>query len=187
PDWRASSSKTISRHTAPPEIARGRSTRRFRGGGSLDSLGCPATANSGRALGALFDESTQSRQLTCGLSSCPPPEPSVGEGEIWMRRNRAALLWGFAFCLASAADMQAEDGITIAYPYWGITHITRVGSPPDFPRNVKIHVVEDRPDAPVISGMPAAGCKLWPPNRKLVQVAVVTADDALSGLAADSL
>jgi hypothetical protein len=111
----------------------------------------------------------------------------VGEGEIWMRRNRAALLWGFAFCLASAADMQAEDVITIAYPYLGITHITRVGSPPDFPRNVKIHVVEDRPDAPVISGMPAAGCKLWPPNRKLVQVAVVTADDALSGLAADSL
>jgi YVTN family beta-propeller protein len=36
---------------------------------------------------------------------------------------------------------------------------------------------------PVISGMPAAGCSLWPPNHKLVQVAIVTAADALSGLA----
>ena len=35
---------------------------------------------------------------------------------------------------------------------------------------------------PVISGMPAA-CTLWPPNNKMVQVATVTAMDALSGLA----
>jgi hypothetical protein len=40
--------------------------------------------------------------------------------------------------------------------------------------------------APVISGMPAAGCSLWPPNHKLVQVATVTAADVLSGLAAGS-
>jgi hypothetical protein len=39
---------------------------------------------------------------------------------------------------------------------------------------------------PVISGMPAAGCTLWPPNHKLVQVATVTAADALSGLAPGS-
>jgi probable HAF family extracellular repeat protein len=40
---------------------------------------------------------------------------------------------------------------------------------------------------PVISGMPAAGCSLWPPNHKLVQVATVTAADALSGLVPGSL
>jgi len=34
--------------------------------------------------------------------------------------------------------------------------------------------------------MPASGCTLWPPNHKLVQVATVTAADALSGLAAGS-
>jgi len=39
---------------------------------------------------------------------------------------------------------------------------------------------------PVISGMPTAGCSLWPPNHKLVQVAVVTAADGLSGLAPGS-
>ena len=40
---------------------------------------------------------------------------------------------------------------------------------------------------PVISGMPATGCSLWPPNHKLVQVATVTAADVLSGLAPGSL
>jgi hypothetical protein len=40
--------------------------------------------------------------------------------------------------------------------------------------------------SPVISGMPAAGCMLWPPNHKFVQVATVTAADALSGLAPGS-
>ncbi len=39
---------------------------------------------------------------------------------------------------------------------------------------------------PVISGMPAAGCTLSPPNHMLVQVANVTAADALSGLAPGS-
>jgi hypothetical protein len=39
---------------------------------------------------------------------------------------------------------------------------------------------------PVISGLPAPGCSIWPPNHKLVQVATVTAADALSGLAPGS-
>jgi len=36
---------------------------------------------------------------------------------------------------------------------------------------------------PVISGLPAAGCTLWPPNHKLVQVATVMAADSGSGVA----
>jgi probable HAF family extracellular repeat protein len=39
---------------------------------------------------------------------------------------------------------------------------------------------------PVISGMPAAGCTLWPPNGKMIQVATVTATDALSGISPGS-
>jgi hypothetical protein len=39
---------------------------------------------------------------------------------------------------------------------------------------------------PVIFGLPAPGCTIWPPNHKLVQVATVTAADALSGLAPGS-
>ena len=41
--------------------------------------------------------------------------------------------------------------------------------------------------APVISGLPASECSLWPPNHKLVQVATVTVIDALSGLVPGSL
>ncbi len=37
--------------------------------------------------------------------------------------------------------------------------------------------------APTISGMPGAGCNLWPPNHKMVQVATVTTADLASGIA----
>jgi hypothetical protein len=40
---------------------------------------------------------------------------------------------------------------------------------------------------PVISGLPAPGCSIWPPNHRLVQVATAAAIDPLSGLVADSL
>lgn len=36
--------------------------------------------------------------------------------------------------------------------------------------------------SPLITGMPASGCTLWPPNHKLVEVANVNAIDSLSGL-----
>ena len=35
--------------------------------------------------------------------------------------------------------------------------------------------------APVIAGLPAS-CEIWPPTRKMIEVAAVTASDALSGL-----
>lgn len=37
---------------------------------------------------------------------------------------------------------------------------------------------------PSITGMPGADCALWPPNHKMVDVATVSATDALSGMAA---
>jgi hypothetical protein len=40
---------------------------------------------------------------------------------------------------------------------------------------------------PVIAGLPAAGCTLWPPNHRLVQVGTVTASDSVSGIAPGSL
>jgi hypothetical protein len=41
--------------------------------------------------------------------------------------------------------------------------------------------------APVVAGLPAADCSLWPPNHEMQRVAVVGASDALSGVAAGSL
>jgi hypothetical protein len=40
---------------------------------------------------------------------------------------------------------------------------------------------------PQILGLPVFGCTLWPPNHKLVQVAMVMPSDGLSGLATESL
>jgi hypothetical protein len=41
--------------------------------------------------------------------------------------------------------------------------------------------------APVVDGLPGSGCTLWPPNHEMRQVAVVSATDALSGVAPGSL
>lgn len=41
--------------------------------------------------------------------------------------------------------------------------------------------------APVLDGLPAGGCTLWPPNHEMVPVAIVSASDALSGVAPGSL
>jgi hypothetical protein len=40
---------------------------------------------------------------------------------------------------------------------------------------------------PEIAGLPSTDCSLWPPNHKMRQVAVVTAGDALSGVAPGAL
>lgn len=51
------------------------------------------------------------------------------------------------------------------------------------PVTVKVNIDKT---GPVISGMPAPGCTLWPPDGGMVQVATVTAADALSGIAGGS-
>jgi len=67
-------------------------------------------------------------------------------------------------------------GVTIV-----CTATNGVGLTASVPITIKIDKTQ-----PVVSGMPASGCTLWPPNNKLVQVANVTAGDALSGLAPSS-
>ena len=52
------------------------------------------------------------------------------------------------------------------------------------PKTVTVRIDGTRP---VIAGLPAAGCTLWPPDHRLVTVASVTASDPGSGLAAGSL
>jgi hypothetical protein len=51
--------------------------------------------------------------------------------------------------------------------------------------NLSVTVNIDK-TSPVMSGLPASGCTLWPPNHQLVQVANVSAADALSGVAPGS-
>jgi hypothetical protein len=68
-----------------------------------------------------------------------------------MRRNHATLVLGFVSWFVSCLEMQAADITTVSYPYLGVTHIARTGSVPDFPRNVKIHVVKIDTTAPFVT------------------------------------
>ena len=46
----------------------------------------------------------------------------------------------------------------------------------------KTHTIRIDKTAPVIAGLPADGCTLWPPKHALVTVATVSASDALAGV-----
>ncbi len=73
---------------------------------------------------------------------------------------------------------------TVAITAEGTTTVTYYGI--DNTGNVEVAktlTVKLDKTPPSIAGMPAAGCTLWPPNHKLVQVATVSAADSLSGLA----
>jgi hypothetical protein len=51
------------------------------------------------------------------------------------------------------------------------------------PKSLEVRI--DR-SPPLLSGLPAAGCTLWPADHRLVDVASVSAQDALSGVARGS-
>lgn len=70
---------------------------------------------------------------------------------ISMKRNHLTVFSAFALWLAFASEMRATDNSTVTYPFLGVIHIARVGSSPDFPRNVKMHVVKIDLSAPSVS------------------------------------
>jgi PKD repeat protein len=74
--------------------------------------------------------------------------------------------------------ISAEGTTTLTY-----FAVDRAGNQ-EAPKTVTVRIDGTRP---VIAGLPAAGCTLWPPNHRLVTVAAVTAGDPGSGLAPGSL
>ena len=67
--------------------------------------------------------------------------------------NRAAGLRAGALLIACcwSAGLYGADTSTVTYPFLGVTHIFRVGSAPDFPRNVRMHIVKIDLTAPFLS------------------------------------
>ncbi len=68
-----------------------------------------------------------------------------------MRNSHVTPVLAVALWLAPAIELRAGDVSTIDYPYVGVTHVFRVGSTPDFPRNVNIHVIQIDLSAPFLS------------------------------------
>lgn len=66
-----------------------------------------------------------------------------------MRNSRMISVLAFTF--GTVIALRAGDFSTVDYPYLGVTHIFRVGSTPDFPRNVNIHVIKIDLTAPYLS------------------------------------
>ncbi len=75
------------------------------------------------------------------------------------------------------------DGASLTISVEGTTTVTYYAT--DNAGNVetaKTLVVQLDKSPPSLSGMPADGCNVWPPNNKLVTVATVSAQEGLSGL-----
>src|SRR6266849_3008273 len=83
--------------------------------------------------------------------SCGTPERFRRWRRISMKRNNATLFLVLTLWLPSGLEMPAADITTVSYPYLGVIHFARTGSVPDFPRNVKIHVLKIDTTAPHIS------------------------------------
>jgi len=95
----------------------------------------------------------------------------------------------YALSGAQSVDTQTVPGSTgsVTISAEGMTTLTYFGT--DNAGNAeqsKALTVQIDKTPPVVSGMPASGCALWPPNGRMVQVATVTAADALSGVAPGS-
>lgn len=82
--------------------------------------------------------------------------------------------WQTVYGSSASVTISAEGTTTLSY-----FASDRAGNE----ETTKTLTVRIDKSAPLISGMPTSGCTILPPNHKLVQVATVTAGDALSGLA----
>jgi beta-propeller repeat-containing protein len=76
---------------------------------------------------------------------------------------------------ASAASVTVSAEGTTTLSYFGTDNAGNA-------EQSKALTVQIDKTPPVVSGLPASGCTLWPPNNQMVQVATITAADALSGL-----
>jgi hypothetical protein len=91
---------------------------------------------------------------------------------------------------AQTSDPQVVAGHTasIEVTTQGITTLTYFATDAagndELARALAVRLDGSEPD---VDGLPAAGCTLWPPNHKMRRVAVVSAADALSGVAPGSL
>jgi Phosphodiester glycosidase len=79
-------------------------------------------------------------------------------------------------------------GASIDVTATGITNVTYFATDAaGNDENTRTFTVRLDETEPVIGGLPASGCTLWPPTLEMIRVAVVNASDVLSGVAPGSL
>ena len=106
----------------------------------------------------------------------PPPN-----GAGW-NNTSVGVSWNVADPESGIASSSGCGAVTLTAETPGTAVTCTASNGAGLPQTVTVRVKIDK-TPPVVSGMPAPNCTLWPPDRRFVQVATVTATDTLSGLA----
>ena len=113
------------------------------------------------------------------------PQVSGTLGNNGWYRSNVTVSWSVTDPESGIASSSGCTTTTLTADTAGVTLTCSATNGAGLTSSVPITIKIDK-TPPVISGMPAPGCSLWPPNQKMVQVATVTATDAPSGLAPGS-
>jgi hypothetical protein len=118
------------------------------------------------------------------VDTTPPvivPQISGTLGNNGWYRSSVTVSWSVTDSESGIASSAGCNTSTFTADTAGVTLTCSATNGAGLSSSVPVTIKIDK-TPPVISGMPAQSCTLWPPNGKLVQVATVTAADALSGL-----
>ena len=136
----------------------------------------------------VINGNTHAFRLDPVTDTTPPVIVSQITGSLgnngWYRGN-VTVSWSVTDPESGIASSTGCGQTTLTIDTAGVTLTCSATNGAGLSSSVSVTIKIDK-TPPVISGMPAASCTLWPPNGKLVQVAIVTASDALSGLAPGS-
>jgi virginiamycin B lyase len=113
------------------------------------------------------------------------PQISGTRGNNGWYRGHVTVSWSVSDPESGIAASSGCNPVTLTTDTPGVTLTCSATNGAGLTNSISVTIKIDS-SPPRITGMPGAGCSLWPPNHKLVQVADVKASDALSGLAAGS-
>ncbi len=126
--------------------------------------------------------------ILSGGDDTPPvitPHVTGTMGNNGWYRSAVTLSWNVADPESGIASSSGCNTTTLTTDTPGVTLTCSATNGDGLSTSKSITIKIDQ-TPPVISGMPAPGCSIWPPNHKMVKVAVVTAADSLSGISAGS-
>ena len=123
------------------------------------------------------------------VDTTPPliaPQITGTLGNNGWYRSAVTVNWGVSDPESGIASLTGCISTPLTADTAGVTLTCSATNGAGLSTSVPVTIKIDK-TPPVISGMPAAGCSLWPPNHKFVRVGDVKASDALSGFAPGSL
>jgi hypothetical protein len=160
------------------------------GTGIISSSGCGTTTLTSNTTGTTLTctasniDGSASASVAVKIDTTPPvivptvtPTPNAAG---WNTTN-PTVTWSVTDPESGITSSNGCTSTTVTTETAGTTFTCSATNGAGLTASASVTVKLDK-TAPTISGMPAAGCSLFPPNGKFTTVATVTASDALSGL-----